>query len=570
VDRNLFLAIALSLLVLTTWSFWQSQQEAARQAALEAAQVEGAPAAPPDAGGGTSPTPAPGASPAAPSSPPAGDAAPLARVPSAEAAPALPERTFEVRSELYTATLSTRGGGLTSWTLTQYRVAPREGAPPVELVTLPVALETPFTELGLGDLSQAVFEGDQPEPGRIVFTHRARGVVVRKQFAFEPEGYGLTLSLEVRNESGDTVAPQFQVAWRARVREGSDFTNESAVAFVDGSIERVLLASVGSPGFFGKLGGASGPSPTRFEGGAEWVGIDSHYFLSGFAADQPRDAIATFAPISIGESAVASLSFRPTSVPPGFSAKRDIRAYVGPKERERLEAFGGGFEHSIDVGYSWAAPLTHFFTWLLHACYEIIPNYGVGIILLTVLVRLVTAPLTSRQMRSMKKMGELQPKLKALQEKYADDRQRQSEEMMKLYREAGVNPLGGCLPILLQFPVFIGLYYALQSSIDLRHAPFVAWIRDLSAPEALFVVPGIELPFRLLPIVMGLSMIAQQKLTPTTMDPAQARMMMTIMPVMFTVLFYQFPSGLVLYWLVSNLLAIGHQVWMNRASTPAK
>jgi YidC/Oxa1 family membrane protein insertase len=169
----------------------------------------------------------------------------------------------------------------------------------------------------------------------------------------------------------------------------------------------------------------------------------------------------------------------------------------------------------------------------------------------------------------MKKMAELKPRMDAIQEKNKDDRQKQSEEMMKLYKEAGVNPFGGCLPIVLQFPVFIGLYSALQSAIDLRQAPFVGWINDLSAPEALFALPGIDLPVRLLPIIMGASMVLQQKLTPASpsMDPSQAKMMMTVMPVMFTVLFYQFPSGLVLYWFVSNLLAIAHQLWMNRTRT---
>ncbi|HTF36212.1 MAG TPA: membrane protein insertase YidC, partial [Myxococcota bacterium] len=162
-------------------------------------------------------------------------------------------------------------------------------------------------------------------------------------------------------------------------------------------------------------------------------------------------------------------------------------------------------------------------------------------------------------------------RIKELQEKYADNRSRQSQEMMKLYKESGVNPLGGCLPILLQFPVFIGLYYALQSSIDLRQAPFFGWIRDLSAPEQVGILPILDLPVRILPLVMGASMVLQQRLTPSTsMDPAQARMMMTVMPVMFTVLFYQFPSGLVLYWLVSNLLAVGHQYWLKRSMAVAK
>jgi YidC/Oxa1 family membrane protein insertase len=152
-----------------------------------------------------------------------------------------------------------------------------------------------------------------------------------------------------------------------------------------------------------------------------------------------------------------------------------------------------------------------------------------------------------------------------LQEKFADDRQKQSEEMMKLYRSEGVNPLGGCFPMILQLPVFIGLFYALRSSIELRQAPFMGWISDLSAPETLFTIPGIDIPIRVLPLAMGASMVLQQKLTPQpTVDPAQARMMMTIMPIMMTVLFYQFPSGLVLYWFVSNILAISHQLVIGR------
>jgi len=169
----------------------------------------------------------------------------------------------------------------------------------------------------------------------------------------------------------------------------------------------------------------------------------------------------------------------------------------------------------------------------------------------------------------MKRMGEIQPRLKALQEKHKDDKQQQSQEMMKLYKEAGVNPLGGCLPMVLQIPVFIGLYYALQSSIDLRQAPFMLWIDDLSRPETLFTIPGVGWPVRVLPVLMTLSMVIQQRMTPTTtMDPVQARTMMIVMPVMFFFMFYGFPAGLVLYWFVSNLLAIAQQLYLNRQYTP--
>jgi YidC/Oxa1 family membrane protein insertase len=181
------------------------------------------------------------------------------------------------------------------------------------------------------------------------------------------------------------------------------------------------------------------------------------------------------------------------------------------------------------------------------------------------MVRLVTAPLTTKQMKSMERMRALQPKLTELKEKHADDKQKQSEAMMSLYKQEGVNPLGGCFPMLLQLPVFIGLFYSLRSSIQLRQAPFFGWIDDLSAPDALFEIPGVGVPFRVLPLVMGASMLVQQKITPAqSMDPAQQKMMTIIMPIMMTVLFYQFPSGLVLYWMVSNVLAISHQLWIGR------
>jgi YidC/Oxa1 family membrane protein insertase len=246
-----------------------------------------------------------------------------------------------------------------------------------------------------------------------------------------------------------------------------------------------------------------------------------------------------------------------------------FRGYLGPKEPEQLAALGNSAEASIDLGWSWVAPLTRMFSWLLHALYSLIPNYGVAIILLTILVRAVTAPLTVRQMRSMERLRRVQPKMKEIQEKYADDRQKQSEELMKLYRQEKVNPLGGCFPMVLQLPVFIGLFYALRSSIDLRHAPFFGWIDDLSAPDELFTIPGVGLPVRVLPIIMGATMFLQQKITPMqTPDPMQARMMMIVMPIMMTVLFYQFPSGLVLYWMLSNVLAILHQLWIGRNMPP--
>jgi YidC/Oxa1 family membrane protein insertase len=210
--------------------------------------------------------------------------------------------------------------------------------------------------------------------------------------------------------------------------------------------------------------------------------------------------------------------------------------------------------------------LVALFEFLLVWTYQnVYANYGVAIILLTILLRVVTFPLTQRSMKSMQKLQVIGPEMKALQERYKDDRERLNQEMTGLWKRTGINPAaamgGGCVPMLIQFPFLIALYFALQASIELRHAPFLGWIQDLSVPETLFEIAGV--PIRLLPLLMGATMIAQQRMTPTpTADPQQRQMMMW-MSVVFIFLFYQFASGLVLYWFVSNLLGIAQQLLVN-------
>ncbi len=555
-DRNLFLAFALSFLVLLGWQLYQEHQPHPRPASPAATA-----SAPGPSPAGEAPAPAsPGPGPA-PSPPGAAKLAPAVVAAGAG-------RILEVKEPLYVAALSTRGGALVHWQLTRYFDASVPEHPPVELTTAGAdgagALVAPFEGLGLGDLRDVEFRASEPEAGKVVFEYASGGLTVRKTYVFEPDSYAFRLQLEVVNGSGATVSPEFAVQWIARERHGPDFADYALAALHNGEYSHDLLAAVGVPGFFARLSGTAPGQRVVFSDGVDWAGAVTRYFVAALIPEVPREARAEFVPLQPGREGMTHLAMRAFQVPPGQSGAREFRGYIGPKEPERLVALGAGVERAEALGYWWVAPLTRGFAWLLHVSYGVIPNYGVAIILLTLMVRLVTAPLTARQMRSMRRMSELQPKIKALQEKFKDDRQALSQEMMKVYRESGANPLGGCLPMLVQFPVFIGLYYALQSSIDLRQAPFVGWIHDLSVPEQLFVIPGLGVPFRLLPIVMGGSMVLQQKLTPSTMDPAQARMMSTVMPVMFTVLFYQFPSGLVLYWLVSNLLAIGHQFILQR------
>ena len=561
-DRNFLLAISLSLVVLLVWSNFETKRREGLEPPVSPGGesvsrgdfAEPTPAATP-----SSPTPVPPAT----LSPPSVATTPMLAPPRL---PEAPEERIRFETDLWKAELSSKGAGLLSWELTEYVDKSVVGDPMVELTTLDepgrVALETPLASLGLGDLSRAGWKVENRSAYSVAFVQDFGGALVRKSYTFEPGGYDFRLRISVENGTQRTLSPTFEIRWPASRRESPDFKEQTLIAQHQGELERGRLDSLGKEGLFSM--GSTPMEGTTFPRDVEWAGVELRYFLAAFVPEVPRETGAQFRPIEPATAGDVAIAYRPTEVPPGQNATREYRGYIGPKRVERLEPFGVGLENSINVGWAWMQPLTRFFSWLLQLCYAVVPNYGVAIILLTILVRLVTAPLTSKQMRSMKGMSALQPKIKEMQAKYADDRQRQSQEMMKLYKETGVNPLGGCLPLLFQFPVFIGLYYALQSSIDLRQAPFVGWIQDLSIPEELFSIPGFDIPVRVLPLIMGASMILQQRMTPSTMDPAQARMMMTVMPVMFTVLFYQFPSGLVLYWMVSNLLAIGHQVWVNR------
>jgi YidC/Oxa1 family membrane protein insertase len=570
------------MMVFSGWVFWQSIRNPLPVAEEESAAVhETAPTPPPpvpetnpsawseplqprSADDQEATTPRPFAS-APPPEPP-----PLAQAPD----PAPWEHSFEM--PLYHVRLSNRGAAIRSWTLTDplYLERTAQGTQPIELLTLEApydqALRTPFTGLDLGDLGDAVYEVETQDAEGVSFVLRRAGLTIRKQYRFESESYQFHLSISVKNESQRTVEPRFTLQWPAHTNPEQDFTEQSLVTFHDDDVEREMINSVGLPGFFSRFtGSAEEGVPTQYAGDNLWAGIDLKYFIAAILPDRTRTADVVFQPLVPGKVGATVLFFAPVQLPPGQIIEHEFNGYMGPKVPELLEATGSELGKSINLGYGWIAPMTSFFAWLLRAIYTFIPNYGVAIIILTVLVRIVTLPIMGKQMKSMERMRDLQPRVKELQAQYTDDRQKQSEAMMKLYKEEGVNPMGGCLPMLLQFPVFIGLFFALQSSIELRDAPFFGYITDLSAPATLFVIPGIDLPVRLLPILMGLSMVVQQRMTPMTMDPAQARMMMTVMPVMMTVLFYQFPSGLVLYWMVSNLLGIAHQYWVGQKQRAA-
>jgi YidC/Oxa1 family membrane protein insertase len=560
-DRNFVLACALSLAVLVGWIYLTGDPD------REQGSLENPPA---------NPQPIDFIDDSLEKAAPSGSAPQLAKA--AERAPATPaskpdrievaERQILVEAPLYSVALTNRGAGILSWKLKEFRETSDRAAPIIDLVTgggagIP-SFVTPFAELGIGNFADRVFEVVGEDPSSVSFEARENSVTIRKTFTFEPDSYSFRLLIEVQNDSTAALAPQFQINIPAHQSDADDFREQALAALEDGSRVNTPLASLGRTGFFQSITGRKTELHQDYLGPIDWAGIQTTYFLTAILPDNPSQANVRMATLEPGVSGTTQLSFSETMLPPGRSIAREFRGYMGPKEMERLETFGGETVRAIDLGWSWVEPLTRFFSLFLKMLYSFVPNYGIAIIILTILVRVVTAPLTIKQMRSMERMRALSPKLKEIQAEFADDRQKQSEKTMALYKSEGVNPLGGCLPMLLQFPVFIGLFYALRSTIQLRQAPFFGWIDDLSVPETLFEIPGLGVPFRVLPLIMGATMVLQQRITPMQADPAQAKMMMTVMPIMMTVIFYQFPSGLVLYWMVSNILAIAHQLWIGR------
>lgn len=549
-DRNFFLAVGLSFAVLVLWTMYTESTAPPPEPAPAATQSELAASPEVPAPAPTLPDVAPAAKPEAPSAP----------------APP-PEQRIHVRNDLIDAEFTSWGGALVRWSLLSFDDPSQPGRPPVEITTTGadgLALATPLADLGAGDLSRAPYQVEQPDPKTLMFTLERIGLRIRKTYLLD-DAYTFRLRIEITNGTSAVVGSSFVTTWPIVRRQSDDFHEFSAGAYQDGTLTNYFVSA--PPAFLG-MGPGAADEPETLTGNVEWAGAHTRYFLAAILPDNPRDASARFTPTEPGERALIEVGFARAELPPGGGLDREYRVYLGPKEPDRLDGVGAHLDEAIQKG--WFPSLTRFFTWLLTATHNVVPNYGVAIILITIVVRLLLAPLMARQMRSMKRMSVLQPRMKEIQERFPDDRQKQSEAMMALYKEAGVNPLSmmtGCLPMFLQLPVFIGFYYALQGAIQLRQQPFVGWIDDLSQPEALFVIPGIDLPVRLLPILMGASMVAQQKLTPSTMDPAQARMMLIVMPVMFTVMFYQFASGLVLYWFVSTLLGIGQQVLTNRSKT---
>jgi YidC/Oxa1 family membrane protein insertase len=281
-----------------------------------------------------------------------------------------------------------------------------------------------------------------------------------------------------------------------------------------------------------------------------WSGFGDKYFLNAVLAQ--GGSIASLS-LKEGNGYVEQRFTAPKmSLNPGQSANVSFKLYFGPKDLDILKSQGQHLEQVIDLGWfsAIAKPMLHS----IKLFYRYLHNYGLAIIVITVILKILFFPLTHKSYKSMKEMQKLQPKMQQLKDKFKDDRDGMNRAVMELYKTHKVNPLGGCLPMIVQIPVFFGLYKALMFSIELRHAPFYFWLQDLSAKD----------PYYVTPVIMGATMFIQQKMTPSNMDPIQAKMMLAL-PIVFTFMFLNFPSGLVLYWLVNNILTIAQQAYINKS-----
>ena len=469
-------------------------------------------------------------------------------IPSSAVSPSILEQTVTVETDLVRVGLSNRGGVIQSLELKRYHTGLPEKKP-VQLVYQGGKFRGPLSiTLPNADIDKTIREGlfsiekdftslDTAHPvGHVTmqFHDPVTHLGVEKRLTFHHGSYVMDVSVAMEG-----VTESYEIGLG---------TNFGIVEWGDGFIGQIGSASRVDD----KVDKETPEKELELKGAVQWVALQDKYFISVLMPKQGEAAL-----IKTENPKVVTAGVRMAAS--GGAPSVALQLYAGPKEYDTLRSLNVGLEDMIDFGWfiygSWtivksiAKPIFY----VLRFIYEYVPNYGVTIILLTCGIKLLFVPLQYKSYKSMKMMKAIQPKIAAVQEKYKGDRDRLNKELMKLYREQKVNPLGSILPMLLQMPVFISLFNVLYMSIDLRQAPFMLWVTDLSLQD----------PFYVLPIIMGATMFIQQKITPNTMDPTQAKIML-VLPIGMTFLFINFPAGLVLYWLTNNILTISQQLITDR------
>ena len=470
-----------------------------------------------------------------------------------------------VDTDFYSAVFSTNGATLKKLSLKKYKTTTAPDAKPIAMIdeSIPENFSLRTVGSGIPVDPSAIYSVNydsllvkKGEKKILEFVSVTKtGDRAKKTYTFSGDSYIIGLEQQVGNTSGTLQEGSLQLVEKnhyvAKPGE-SRYEVHGPTTFADNKLQTQTSSDL-----------AKGSK--SFEKNILWSGFEDKYFLGAAIAENGSIAAVQ---VRQNNGYVENVISSPRiSLAPGTMATVSYRLYFGPKDLDILKGQGSRLEEVIDFGWfsAIAKPLLH----TLQFFYRYVHNYGVAIIIITIILKALFYPLTNKSYKSMKDMQKLQPKMAELKEKYKNDRDAMNKAVMELYKTHKVNPMGGCLPMVIQIPVFFALYKALMFSIELRHAPFMLWLKDLSAPDALFgVIPaGLPLvggfPVGPLPLLMGVTMFIQQKMTPSNMDPAQAKMMMAL-PFVFTFMFLNFPSGLVLYWLVNNILTIAQQAYINK------
>jgi len=489
------------------------------------------------------------------------------------------DKRISVQTDLYKVEIDTVGADLRKVELTQHRADNSDAnnfvllsdqiAPSVYVIQSGIAIDGLATHKEVFTSATNIYQmaTDQNELKVSLEWLSPAGVKLTKTYTFVRGSYEVKVDQVINNGSGVAVDPlaYYQIIHDSESNQGTKMmpTFTGGAYFTDADkYKKVNFANM-----------TKEPLSKLAKDG--WVGLVQHYFVSAWIPQAKESQ--EFYTKDLGNKIFAiGTKMSLSSVPPGASKVLNAKLYMGPQTHDDLVKAAPGLEYTVD--YGWLSFIASPLFMILSIIQDLVGNWGYSIILLTVLIKLAFYPLSASGYRNMAQMRELAPRLQSLKEKFGDDRQKMQQGMMELYKKEKINPMGGCLPILVQIPVFISLYWMLLASVEMRHAPFILWITDLSAPDSLFghipeflpLVGG--MPIGLLPILMGISMIIQTKLNPKPADPMQAKVM-AIMPIVFSIFFFFFPAGLVLYWLVNNVLSIAQQARINHlihAATLAK
>ena len=477
-----------------------------------------------------------------------------------------PARVVRVNTPLYSAFISEKGAVFKSFVLNKYKESIEPDSPLLEMIppelhngTIKISLaENSVPALNdaffIADIKDDTIEINDNSRELSFFWKSSNGILIEKKFLFYPETYMIGCKVIIKNGSNQTIQDNLILSlFKAPAENGSMYGFEGPSALINDNLEQVKADDI--------------EDKNIYNGELKWIAVQDRYFMSCII---PESAVTASMRLFLDKDNVLENQFvQPESIiNPGTQRTFRFYLFMGPKSTKVVKKIGYDLDKAINFGMFdlLAKPCL----WIMNFLYDhFIPNYGIAIIILTIFTKILLWPLGNKSYKSMNEMKKIQPLVMEIKEKYKDDKKKMNEATMSLYKTYKVNPVGGCLPMILQIPVFFALYRMLYEAIELRHAPFFGWITDLSAPDRLlsfdFSIPFMQPPYGIpvLTIIMGATMFLQQKLSPAMGDPSQAKMMQ-LMPLVFTVIFINFSSGLVLYWLVNNILSISQQYYTTK------